>query len=606
MQRLAGIRSVRWSGPASSCTRPLPSHMSSTQSQAPPVTTQDQLPPNCPLPKVSNLLSPKLAPVSHSPRSSLLRAPADDPSDDFQTNTTSLPAPTHVARPGTNIPPHPNVYIGGLPPHFPEEQLFNMTKEFGPVLSVKTFTKPEQPTGYGFVLFQRRDSAQRCIETLRKCRNLRSSWSKKVHGVPRTLYGKVQISRADAPPKKDSFRAKMERLNDESSTGLYIEGLPLTTDEPALAALMAPHKIISSRLFQTLLSHPPRIIALVKLETRASAEQTIERLHGRMIRGWGDTGRRILVKFADSAEQRELRRQRVVQEYQFSSKLTIAQAALLNMHGPQVLFQRSQPFPDANFGPTPTTSATNPPSASVTRGPFGRRSDHPNDARNRRTGSVSAAAGARNGSTPAEGLYLAMHAQRARTRGVPDHLGENELPSPQANLPGMVNHNKIIKHTGMYDARSLTSDLGGLSIFRSQPLGRSSTTTITPYFSSTNKRLRPSQTFNHSSNSYGDVFCDRKFTGELVGAFRPAGTTKGACNVSEHRSTYDITDSLLASPALTCSSHGRTPSTLTPATPLCGTFSGGEGFEGLPAVGTNFKSKERDVTITTGSALEEC
>ena len=86
---------------------------------------------------------------------------------------------------------------------------------------------------------------------------------------------------------------------------------------------MAPHKIMSSRLFQTRLSNPPRTIAFVRydqfttrgnhpyaslrLESRCSAEETIERLHGRMVRGWNDPGCRISVRFADTAEQRELR-----------------------------------------------------------------------------------------------------------------------------------------------------------------------------------------------------------------------------------------------------------------------------------------------------------
>ena len=35
----------------------------------------------------------------------------------------------------------PNVYINGLPPNFPEEQLYAMTKDFGGVISVRTFTR---------------------------------------------------------------------------------------------------------------------------------------------------------------------------------------------------------------------------------------------------------------------------------------------------------------------------------------------------------------------------------------------------------------------------------------------------------------------------------
>ncbi|KAF8873765.1 hypothetical protein BD779DRAFT_282096 [Infundibulicybe gibba] len=54
-----------------------------------------------------------------------------------------------------------------------------------------------------------------------------------------------------------------------------------------------------------------------------------------MVRGWNDTGSRISVRFADTAEQRELRRtERSAREGSVSpARLTIAQAALLNLHG---------------------------------------------------------------------------------------------------------------------------------------------------------------------------------------------------------------------------------------------------------------------------------
>jgi len=341
------------------------------------------------------------------------------------------------------------------------------------------------------------------------------------------------------------------------------------------------------------------------------------------------------------SESRTFQRQeRLVQGDQSPARLTMAQAALLNMQGSQALSQRNQRIPDANFGglsPTQTNSATNPYLPNLTRESFGRRSDNMSGvSRNRRAGNnVFTAARARNGYTPAEELYLAaIHAQQVQASGVPCHLGGNELSSPQINLPGIAGASQIIDHvsnfttpapesllagrdysyggqeSGIYDAMSLASDLGRLSVSRFQPLGRSSPTTITPNIPSANGRLRPSQAFNNSSNSYENVFDDKKFTGGHAGAFKPPGTTKGTDNVPDHRSTYadkqDNTDSPLASPALTYSSHGRTPSTLSPATPFFGTFSGGEGFEGLPAVGSNFKSKERDVTNVASSTLEEC
>jgi RNA recognition motif-containing protein len=49
----------------------------------------------------------------------------------------------------------PNVYINGLPPHFPEEQLYALAAPYGPIRSVRTFTRhvKESESGYGFVLY---------------------------------------------------------------------------------------------------------------------------------------------------------------------------------------------------------------------------------------------------------------------------------------------------------------------------------------------------------------------------------------------------------------------------------------------------------------------
>ena len=62
---------------------------------------------------------------------------------------------TNATHDGAEILRTPNVYINGLPPHFPDENLFLMTREFGHVLSVRTFTRcvGEKMSGYGFVLY---------------------------------------------------------------------------------------------------------------------------------------------------------------------------------------------------------------------------------------------------------------------------------------------------------------------------------------------------------------------------------------------------------------------------------------------------------------------
>ncbi|KAJ7917215.1 hypothetical protein B0H13DRAFT_1870567 [Mycena leptocephala] len=169
-------------------------------------------------------------------------------------------------------------------------------------------------------------------------------------------------------------QAKMERLSDKSSTNLYIEGLPLSIDEATLSALVSPYSIRSSRFFQTKLSSPPRIIAFVRLETRSAAEEIIERLHGRMVRGWNDPGSRISVRFADTSEQRELRVTDGAINSRWGSgfkQLSIAQATLLNLRGKELHtrppinassthmddfhedtyghFQSNAPYPESDF-----------------------------------------------------------------------------------------------------------------------------------------------------------------------------------------------------------------------------------------------------------------
>ncbi|KAJ2922630.1 hypothetical protein H1R20_g14456, partial [Candolleomyces eurysporus] len=250
----------------------------------------------------------------------------------------------------------PNVYINGLPPHFPEEQLHALASPFGEVKSVRTFTRHvrDSESGYGFVLFETVEAAERCIIALRRYRNLHPTFSKQIHKIPGTIYAQVNTNMQGSDEdtsgyhwdgsnvvddEEASFKARMEALADPTSTNLYMEGLPLSMDEPTLSALVTPHRVVSSRFFQTRLSNPPRIIAFVRLDTRLGAEEVIEKLHGRMVRGWNDAGSRISVRFADTAEQRELRRQeRTMKEGGATGeaspgRLTIAQAALLNLRG---------------------------------------------------------------------------------------------------------------------------------------------------------------------------------------------------------------------------------------------------------------------------------
>jgi hypothetical protein len=103
--------------------------------------------------------------------------------------------------------------------------------------------------------FESIDSAEKCIETLRKYRNLHPSFSKihvfllrssflspaslpfsKTRKIPGTSYGSLStnlhsqsslssFSEGDFEDEGvDSFKARMEKLKDEASTNLYVEG----------------------------------------------------------------------------------------------------------------------------------------------------------------------------------------------------------------------------------------------------------------------------------------------------------------------------------------------------------------------------------------------
>ncbi|TBU31350.1 hypothetical protein BD311DRAFT_688848 [Dichomitus squalens] len=301
---------------------------------------------------MAHRLSPDSLPPAFVPAAAARAQVAREATEDEQTDSSD------------SDPRPPNVYINGLPPNFPEEELLAMTRPFGPVLSVRTFTRhvSDKPSGYGFVLFERLSSAEKCIESLRKYRNLHPSFSKQLHKIPGTPYASVPPSLTANTGPTDSFKAKMEQLCDKSSTNLYMEGLPLDVTEATLHALVTPYRIMSSRFFHTRLSSPPRIIAFVRLETRTAAEDIIERLHGRLVRGWNDAGCRISVRFADTAEQRELRRneRQNPEGEQSPARLTMARAALLNLKGTQYQGPGLSPtLSDVDLGSLQNTTNSN-------------------------------------------------------------------------------------------------------------------------------------------------------------------------------------------------------------------------------------------------------
>ncbi|TRM63096.1 hypothetical protein BD626DRAFT_569154 [Schizophyllum amplum] len=89
--------------------------------------------------------------------------------------------------PDANLPP--NVYTSGLPPHFPDTELYAVAAPFWG-RSQRSFTRPwgERKSGYGFVLIAKLEYTEKCILSLRRYRNLHPTFSKQAHKIPRTTY----------------------------------------------------------------------------------------------------------------------------------------------------------------------------------------------------------------------------------------------------------------------------------------------------------------------------------------------------------------------------------------------------------------------------------
>ena len=126
--------SIPVSHPRSS-PRSLPSSTPSQPPISPPrssgvTTTATQLPSSgSPVASVPEAAAPPTPPATLS--NSVPRAQVDPERPCVPTVTKADPSEPRV----------PNVYINGLPPNFPEEQLYALTKDFGGVISVRTFTR---------------------------------------------------------------------------------------------------------------------------------------------------------------------------------------------------------------------------------------------------------------------------------------------------------------------------------------------------------------------------------------------------------------------------------------------------------------------------------
>ncbi|KIJ38828.1 hypothetical protein M422DRAFT_258475, partial [Sphaerobolus stellatus SS14] len=179
--------------------------------------------------------------------------------------------------------------------------------------------------GYGFVLFDTVDAAQKCIDVLRSHHNLHPTFAKQAHKIARspslinitnphpsaagyvpelgfahsTSYPHLGLGSSTSNSSSGIAMGIGGAMGGEEVGGdVYIEGLPMNIDVSTLRVLVAPHVIRGSRFFADTRLQPPQLVAYIQLDNRAAAQDVRNKLHGRSIRGYSE---RLHVVFADEA-----------------------------------------------------------------------------------------------------------------------------------------------------------------------------------------------------------------------------------------------------------------------------------------------------------------
>ncbi|KAJ2603089.1 hypothetical protein EV177_006737, partial [Coemansia sp. RSA 1804] len=120
-----------------------------------------------------------------------------------------------------------NVYIRNLPEDCGDEALVAMACAYGEIESSKSIIHETtgKCKGYGFVKYRTAEQATRAIRGFA------------AQGYESTL-------------ARDSFKARLKRLQDKSSANVYISNLPPDIDEAALTELIKPHPVVSARILR--------------------------------------------------------------------------------------------------------------------------------------------------------------------------------------------------------------------------------------------------------------------------------------------------------------------------------------------------------------------
>ncbi|XP_063964975.1 RNA-binding motif, single-stranded-interacting protein 2-like isoform X6 [Lytechinus pictus] len=186
------------------------------------------------------------------------------------TPSSQLPSPhspsSQSSNSGSEQLSKTNLYIRGLPANTTDQDLVNLCKQYGNIVSTKAILDKEtkQCKGYGFVDFDNALSAQKAVKDL----------------------------------QEKNILAQMAKQQEQDPTNLYISNLPHNIDEKALEGMLAPiGHVISTRILRDTTMHESRGVGFARMESKEKCEEVIRRFNGVTL----DPSQQepLLCKFAD-------------------------------------------------------------------------------------------------------------------------------------------------------------------------------------------------------------------------------------------------------------------------------------------------------------------
>ncbi|KAJ3338693.1 hypothetical protein HDU93_009177 [Gonapodya sp. JEL0774] len=181
-----------------------------------------------------------------------------------------------------------NVYIRGLDAATTDQDLWDIGKTFGTILSHKAIVdlRTNECKGYGFIMYETEGQARDAMLELSRM-GLQCS------------FAKVGV--------EESFATRLRNLQDHESSNVYMSNLPLDVDEERLSVIFGHGglSVISQKILRDS-NGMSRGVGFVRFDSRSAAQSVIDTFHGVILTGGTAP---LQVRFADSVAQKQLKGQ---------------------------------------------------------------------------------------------------------------------------------------------------------------------------------------------------------------------------------------------------------------------------------------------------------